>query len=67
VFGSAPGDDGYSPLVVITLVSWRDSEEPRLLTSSADVREAAGEGHVTFERTETVVNAPLLTWPGDHR
>jgi hypothetical protein len=67
VFGSAPGDDGYSPLVRITLVSWRDSEEPRLLTSSADVREAADEGHLTLERTETVVNAPLLTWPGGHR
>jgi hypothetical protein len=67
VFGSAPGDDGYSPLVRITLVSWRDSEEPRLLTSSGNVREAADEGHLTLERTETVVNAPLLTWPGGHR
>jgi hypothetical protein len=67
VFGSAPGDDGYSPLVRITLVSWRDSEEPRLLTLSADVREAADGGHLTLERTQTVVNAPLLTWPGGHR
>jgi hypothetical protein len=67
VFGSAPGDDDYSPLVRITLVRWRDSEEPRLLTSAADVREAADEGHLSLERTETVVNAPLLTWPGGHR
>jgi hypothetical protein len=67
VFGSAPGDDGYSPLVRITLVSWRDSEEPRQLTSSGDVLQAADEGHLALERTETVVNAPLLTWPGGHR
>jgi hypothetical protein len=67
VFDSAPSEDGYSPLVRITLVSWRDSEEARLLRSSTDVREAADEGDLTLERTETVVNAPLLTWPGGHR
>jgi hypothetical protein len=67
VFAAAPGDADYSPLVQVTLVTWRDSTEPSLLTSASEVRDAAEDGHLTLEQTPAVVNAPLLAWPDGRR
>jgi hypothetical protein len=67
VFGSAPGDEDYSPLVRITMVTWRESADPRLLTSASEVREAAEAGDLALEQTDAVVNAPFLAWPDGHR
>jgi hypothetical protein len=67
VFASVPGDEGYSPLRTVVLVTWQDGDEARELTSADDVRAAADAGEVELEETDTVVNMPVLTWPGGER
>lgn len=63
VFPSAPGDDDYTPLRTVVLVTWPDEGQARELTSSEEVREAADAGVVELEETDVVVNMPFLTWP----
>lgn len=67
VFDSAPGDDDYSPLRALNLVTWSDDAEPRLLTSAADIEVAEANGDIRIERPGAVVNMPFLTWPGGQR
>lgn len=67
VFDRPPGDPGYSPLRAVHLVRWIDEGGARLLTSAAEVREAAARGEVTIERSGVVVNMPMATWPGGQR
>jgi hypothetical protein len=67
VFDSVPGDDGYSPLRRLHMVTWADDAEPRLLTGAEGIRDAETAGEVTIEVTGAVINAPLLSWPGGQR
>lgn len=67
VFVTAPGDEDYTPLRELVLVTWAGDAEPRLLTSAEEVTEAEGAGEVSLEQPGVVVNIPLLTWPGGER
>ena len=67
VFDSVPGDQGYSPLRSINLVTWKESAIPSELRSMEKVREAETIGEVTIERPGIVVNMPILRWPGGNR
>lgn len=67
VFATAPGDEDYTPLRELVLVTWADNAEARLLTSAEEVAEAEAAGEVGFEQPGVVVNIPLLTWPGGER
>lgn len=67
VFDSAPGDPDYTPLRQLVQLAWTDNVEPRLLTASEEVEQAVGVGELQEQRTDVVVNAPLLTWPGGKR
>ncbi len=67
VFDSAPGDDNYSPLRRLYLVTWKDEGEAREIKTLQGVREARESGEVKIERQDTVINEPFLTWPGGQR
>lgn len=67
VFDQMPGEDGYSPLRAVHLVTWANVAAPRTLRSAEEVRAAAATGEVTITRSGAVVNMPLLTWPGGQR
>ncbi len=67
VFDSAPGDEAYSPLRAVNLVTWAEAAEPRVLRSAGAIRAAEQAGELAIERPGVVVNMPLLTWPGGHR
>jgi hypothetical protein len=67
VFDSAPGDDGYSPLRSLYLVTWNEESEARELTALDEVLQAEKSGEVTIERQDVVINEPFLTWPGGQR
>jgi hypothetical protein len=67
VFDSAPGDDDYSPLRSVLLVTWKDGAEPRVLQSAAEVEQVLARGEITVEEAGAVVNMPFLTWPGGER
>jgi hypothetical protein len=55
-----PGDDGYSPLWTVEMVTWADGATPRVLRSRAEVEAAAAAGEVTIAKTAIVVNCPVV-------
>jgi hypothetical protein len=67
IFDSVPGDDAYSPLRGVVLVTWADPAAATTLTSVAALEEAEAQGLVSLEDTDIVVNMPLLQWPGGER
>lgn len=67
IFDSAPGDEGYSPLRRLYLVTWNDEGEARELTALSELEEAEAAGEVGLERQDVVINEPFLTWPGGER
>lgn len=67
VFDRPPGTEGYSPLRALNRVSWVSSETAAILQSAAEVLDAQARGDVTIERSDIVVNMPLVTWPGGER
>lgn len=67
VFGTVPGDAGYSPLRSVHLVEWADGTEPHVITNVADVIRAEQTGDVAINTPGIVVNMPVTTWPGGSR
>lgn len=67
VFDSPSGTEGYSPLRVINLVTWKNEAAARELRSAAEVKAAVKKGELAIDRPGVVVNMPLLTWPGGRR
>jgi hypothetical protein len=60
VLDSTLGDPEYSPLWLHTFVTWNEGAEPRELTSEDEILQAEAEGEVTFERSDLVINCPVL-------
>jgi hypothetical protein len=67
VFDSVPGGDDYSPLRRLVTVTWQAEADAQVLTSADQIEEATEAGEVTLERTSTVINAPMLSWPDGQR
>ncbi len=67
VFDSVPGDERYSPLRAINLVTWKEGVTAVELRSVEEVEAAESRGEVTIVQPGIVVNMPILTWPGGHR
>ncbi len=67
VFDSAPGDENYSPLRRLYLVTWKDESAAREIKTLWSVKEAQQNGEVEIERQDTVINEPFLTWPEGQR
>jgi hypothetical protein len=67
VFDTVPGSEGYSPLRNVLLVSWQEGAEPRILRSVEEIMVAQDAGDVMVERTDVVVNMPIIAWPGGRR
>lgn len=67
VFDSAPGDAAYTPLRAVGLVAWRAGVRARVLRSADAVRSAAAAREISVSEPGSVVNMPMLTWPGGRR
>jgi hypothetical protein len=62
VLSTGPGRDDFTPLYEVVHAGFRG--EPILLESADDVRAAAAAGTVDLNETQTVVNYPIVKWPG---
>jgi len=67
VFDSIPGDESYTPLRAVNLVTWEDESEPRRLNSVAEIQAALNAEEISIEQPSIVVNMPILVWPGGQR
>ena len=64
VFASVPGQDGYSALTAHVHATWADDAEPSILTSEAQIMQAADEGSLVLTDLPVVMNMPHIVWPG---
>lgn len=64
VLDSVPTDDDYTSLRNPHRVTWEEDADPRILTSEEEVVEADEAGELTVKRTEMIVTAPVVSWPG---
>jgi len=62
VFDSIPGQGEYSQFRVPHLVTWNENAKPKVLTSESDILKAEANGELTIQKSDTVVNVPMITW-----
>ena len=62
VADSQPGDNNYSPLWKVNLVTWNNGITPRELTSEADILNALEKKELTIKPTDIIVNCPFVQW-----
>ena len=62
VADSQPGDNNYSPLWKVNLVTWNNDIKPRELTSEVDILRALKNKELTIKPTEIIVNCPFVQW-----
>jgi hypothetical protein len=67
VFDSVPGDESYTPLRSIHLVTWQEGVEARELMSAEEVLAAEAAGEIVIEQPGVVVNMSILVWPNGQR
>ena len=62
VADSQPGDNNYSPLWKVNLVTWNNGTTPQELTSEVDILNAVKNKELTIKPTEIIVNCPFVQW-----
>jgi hypothetical protein len=62
VFDSIPGQMEYSQFRIPHLVTWNENSTPRILTSVDEIMVAESKGELTIQKTDNVVNAPMVVW-----
>ena len=63
VFDSIPiQKEKYSQYRVPYLVTWNENATARVLTSEEAILQAEKNGELTIQRSEVVVNAPIIAW-----
>ena len=67
IFDTIPGQEGYSQFRSPHLVTWSENSSPRLLTSVEELLEAEANGELSIEKTDLVVNAPMIVWRSDDK
>jgi len=67
IFVGVPGQEGYSPLRNIILVTWTDGAEIVAMKSYDELKVAIDSGAITTKEAGVVANMPFLTWPGGSR
>ena len=65
VFDSIPiQKEKYSQYRVPYLVTWNENATARVLTSEEAILQAEKNGELTIQRSEVIVNAPIIAWNG---
>ena len=64
VLNAKPGDPGYSPLLHINTVTWKDGSSVKELKSVQQIMTAQKNGSLTINKTGIVVNHPAIKWQG---
>src|SRR6266568_1056219 len=60
VFGSQPGETSYSPIWKETILSWKASATPVLITSDTQIDKLEKKGTLTERSTSIRLNCPII-------
>ena len=61
IFGSEPGESTYSPVWKETILTWKASASPVLITSDTQVDKLKKKGMLTERDTTIRLNCPIIT------
>jgi hypothetical protein len=61
IFGSEPGEPTYSPVWKETILSWKASATPVLITSDTQVDKLEKKGKLTERATSIRLNCPIIS------
>jgi len=61
--GPSNSDPNYTPLWQVTLVTWNNGVTPHVLKSEEEIFAARDAGQVTLQKTNIVVNCPIIYTP----
>ena len=60
VFGSEPGEADYSPLWTETILTWKPSSKPVLITSDNQINKLEKTSGLTERAGKVVLNCPIV-------
>jgi hypothetical protein len=60
VFGSQPGESSYSPIWKETILTWKSSAQPVLITSDTQVDQLEHNAQLTERKTSTRLKCPIV-------
>ncbi len=60
VFGSQPGETSYSPIWKETILTWKASATPVLITSDTQIDKLEKKGTLTEQSTSIRLNCPII-------
>lgn len=60
VFGSEPGEPTYSPLWSETILTWKSSAKPTLITSDTQINKIEKTGKLSERDAHVVLNCPIV-------
>jgi hypothetical protein len=60
IFGSEPGESSYSPIWRETILTWKSSAKPVLITSDTQVDQLEKKGGLTERSTSIRLNCPII-------
>jgi hypothetical protein len=60
IFGSEPGEPTYSPLWSETILTWKSSAKPVLITSDTQINKIEKSGKLTERDAHVVLNCPIV-------
>ncbi len=64
VLSAKPGDPGYSPLLQVNTVTWKNGSSVKELKAVQEIMDAEKNGSLTINKTGIVVNHPAIKWQG---
>jgi hypothetical protein len=64
VLNAKPGNESYSPLLQVNMVTWKDSSAAKELKSVQEIMNAQQSGQLTVQKTEIIANHPAVKWDG---
>src|ERR671914_1646892 len=64
VLNAKPGDQGYSPLLQLNMVEWKQGVAAKEIKSVQEIMSSQQNGSLTVTKTDTIVNHPAIKWEG---
>jgi hypothetical protein len=64
VMNAKPGDETYSPLMKLNMVTWSDESAAKELKSVQEIVDAEKNGTIAINKTNIIVNHPAIKWQG---
>ena len=64
VLNAKPGDEAYSPLMQVSMVTWNDQSAAKEVKSVQEIMDAENNGTISINKTGIIANHPAVQWEG---